>query len=628
MRSIFLQEHTYEETLRIAIGAKVILNVNLNIKEGLTNGTIGIVKGYHDEIIEFEYEYLNKKILAFITKQSKDYNLPYVHWTRKQYPISLAYWLTMHKCQGQTIDGVVILWDDIFCSGLFYSILSRCRNANNIHIKNLDIKKHILAEREVINLIQQKDIEFDQNFLTNFEIYPDINEYLETYLKMIRDCRISWPVISEYIVNNNEFEYVTSNDLRDEGFTWIKTLDRFLKMREEYMFEKFNNNNVEGVDWRYGNDVDSLIETSNVVERMFVIRDDSDDDSEQHDLIDDVLGLNNDVVIENVDEISKIHDFESDHCIPWVYWIEELSGFEWLLLVFYKWIFQKFINEYGISIFSEYTGGNEYLDLLINAFETLSSIDDMEEYCSIEHWRRFNDVFNPFMNKIKRDDTLETLIESLFYENSPFMMSVTCYYSWKSNWYGEQFSKMLSINKEAAYMVINSHEFNSRSKSIWEIDERFVYKALYENLDERCSKWHMMLKTCRIDIKNSQQFLFIINKQFVWFNETGNKSFTIYRRIEIPINNFESKKLQDRVHSLDVIIYHLKAVIFVDDEGRYSCILKFKVHAEEEWFKYKGDSQNSYLISETYEPDFVQIYSPGYDNLSPWPYVFLYELDY
>ena len=96
-------------------------------------------------VIEFEYEYLNKKILAFITKQSKDYNLPYVHWTRKQYPISLAYWLTMHKCQGQTIDGVVILWDDIFWSGLFYSILSRCRNANNIHIKNLDIKKAYIS---------------------------------------------------------------------------------------------------------------------------------------------------------------------------------------------------------------------------------------------------------------------------------------------------------------------------------------------------------------------------------------------------------------------------------------------------------------------------------------------------
>ena len=94
------------------------------------------------------------------------------------------------------------------------------------------------------------------------------------------------------------------------------------------------------------------------------------------------------------------------------------------------------------------------------------------------------------------------------------------------------------------------------------------------------------------------------------------------------MNNFESKRLQRKVHELDVIIYHLKAVIFVDDQGLYSSILKFRVDSEEEWFKYKGDSDNGYLISETYEPDFVQIYAPGYDNLSPWPYIILYELDF
>ena len=191
MKSIFIQDHTYEECLRIAIGARVILNVNLNVKEGLTNGTIGLIKAYHDEIIEFEYEFKDKKIIAFITKHSKDYNLPYIHCTRKQYPISLTYCLTMHKCQVQTLDGVVILWDDIFSSGLFYSILARCRDSSNIHIKNLDVKKHILADQEVIDLIQQKDIEFSDKFQVNYEHFPDISEYIETYLRMIRDWRIS-----------------------------------------------------------------------------------------------------------------------------------------------------------------------------------------------------------------------------------------------------------------------------------------------------------------------------------------------------------------------------------------------------------------------------------------------------
>ena len=208
MKSIFIQEHTYEECLRISIGARIILNVNLNVREWLANDTYGFVKAYHDEIIELEYEFKNKKIITFITKQSKDYNLPYIHCTRKQYPISLAYYLTMHKWQGQTLYGVVILWDDIFCSGLFYSILARWRDYRNIHIKNLDVKKHILADQEVIDLIQQKDIEFSYKLQVSFDHFPDINEYIETYLRMIRDWRISWPVIVDCITSNNENELV------------------------------------------------------------------------------------------------------------------------------------------------------------------------------------------------------------------------------------------------------------------------------------------------------------------------------------------------------------------------------------------------------------------------------------
>ena len=79
---------------------------------------------------------------------------------------------------------------------------------------------------------------------------------------------------------------------------------------------------------------------------------------------------------------------------------------------------------------------------------------------------------------------------------------------------------------------------------------------------------------------------------------------------------------------LDVIVYELKSVIFVDDEGHYSSIQKFKINRDDEWFKYRGENDDVYLISETYEPDFIQMYTPGYDNSSPWPFIFLYELQY
>ena len=175
-------------------------------------------------------------------------------------------------------------------------------------------------------------------------------------------------------------------------------------------------------------------------------------------------------------------------------------------------IYQKFIRGHGLSIFMKYNGSSPYIDILIKSLEKLSSIDDMKEYCSINHWRRFNEVFTPFMKSIKNEDTIETIIEALFYENSPFMMFITWYYTWKRNCLGEQFNKMLSINKTAAYMVINSYEFNSRSKIIWDIDWRILYKSLYETLDKCCSKCYTILRTCRIDINSNPQFLFIINK--------------------------------------------------------------------------------------------------------------------
>ena len=69
-------------------------------------------------------------------------------------------------------------------------------------------------------------------------------------------------------------------------------------------------------------------------------------------------------------------------------------------------------------------------------------------------------------------------------------------------------------------------------------------------------------------------------------------------------------------------------MIFVKDEGHYNSIQKFKVDSDEGCFKYKGDMNDTYLISETYEPDFIQMYTPGYDNAYPWPYIFLYELQF
>ena len=76
--------------------------------------------------------------------------------SRGQFPVNLAYCLTMHKCQGQTLEGVVIGCENIFSPGLFYSTIVRCKDSENIHIKRLIPSKNIICDEEVVQQINVK----------------------------------------------------------------------------------------------------------------------------------------------------------------------------------------------------------------------------------------------------------------------------------------------------------------------------------------------------------------------------------------------------------------------------------------------------------------------------------------
>ena len=129
----FYDDHTYEETINHAVGYIAICNINISIKEGLTNGTIGKIVAIHDYILEFEYYFKEVRRIAYITRHYQDCTIPTTDVSRCQFPVNLAYCLTMHKCQGQTLEGVVIDCENIFVPGLFYPTIARCKDSENIH---------------------------------------------------------------------------------------------------------------------------------------------------------------------------------------------------------------------------------------------------------------------------------------------------------------------------------------------------------------------------------------------------------------------------------------------------------------------------------------------------------------
>ena len=58
---------------------------------------------------------------------------------RKQFPLTVAYAVTIHKCQGLSLDCAIIdLSDKVFCAGMAYVAVSRVRSLSGLYLTSFD----------------------------------------------------------------------------------------------------------------------------------------------------------------------------------------------------------------------------------------------------------------------------------------------------------------------------------------------------------------------------------------------------------------------------------------------------------------------------------------------------------
>ena len=129
----FPKDSTITENLMLKKGALVIINKNIDVKSGLVNGTQALfqsINGTGQALVE-----INNKTYT-LSKQRWEFPSFYI----EQYPICLAWALTIHKSQGMGIHYLSIdIGENIFNDGQAYVALSRAIDPNYLHIKNYDI---------------------------------------------------------------------------------------------------------------------------------------------------------------------------------------------------------------------------------------------------------------------------------------------------------------------------------------------------------------------------------------------------------------------------------------------------------------------------------------------------------
>lgn len=140
-------------------GAQVMLTKNDVEFRRWVNGSIGIVEDLSEEEIT-------------VSIDGKKHEIPMASWdkheyvlneetgeieqdvvgTFRQYPIRLAWAITIHKSQGQTFDRVIIdTGNGVFAHGQLYVALSRCTRLEGIQLKRSIVHSDVKFDENVLN---------------------------------------------------------------------------------------------------------------------------------------------------------------------------------------------------------------------------------------------------------------------------------------------------------------------------------------------------------------------------------------------------------------------------------------------------------------------------------------------
>jgi len=147
----FYKNSNYQQTLHVCKDLQVMCIRNLP-EENLVNGSRGVVTNFSDDSNKYPIvKFLNGEEIVMnpIKYEAKvDENISLVV---NQIPLMIAYAVTIHKSQGQTLDMVQTnLGHKIFAYGQTYTALSRCKTFDALYLEDFD-KSKILIHPEVRN---------------------------------------------------------------------------------------------------------------------------------------------------------------------------------------------------------------------------------------------------------------------------------------------------------------------------------------------------------------------------------------------------------------------------------------------------------------------------------------------
>ena len=178
LNQIDSKEHTYkaiiegdinriifptETELKLKVGAQIMMLTNDKTNRWV-NGTLGIITSLSDDIIKVCINDVEHAVDKYTWCKSKYFYNPFektldreIIGSFTQFPLKLAWAVTIHKSQGKTYESVFIdLESGAFDAGQTYVALSRCTSFKNLYLNNEIKASDIMINAQVEEFMNQK----------------------------------------------------------------------------------------------------------------------------------------------------------------------------------------------------------------------------------------------------------------------------------------------------------------------------------------------------------------------------------------------------------------------------------------------------------------------------------------
>jgi len=205
--------------LKMKVGSRIMFQRNDNLNNRYENGTMGWVVSLDDDLItvrtdkneileveravwdQYDY-YVDKTTKTIYTERTATYS---------QFPLKLAWAVSVHKSQGLTFEEVVIDASKSFTFGQVYVALSRCKTLRGIHLITRIPSQKIIADDVVKQYMacidEDHNVKLPDTFETEeFELNPlELNIGYKTYDKIIDGTKKKY---SRVIQNETEAKQI------------------------------------------------------------------------------------------------------------------------------------------------------------------------------------------------------------------------------------------------------------------------------------------------------------------------------------------------------------------------------------------------------------------------------------